>query len=57
VLSGGVVKQFRNYLKSKVCHGWSMEGRVVEQQLVIIQEDDGFHHCGDYEQVVQEEQI
>ena len=33
------------------------EGRVVEQQLVIMQEDDGFHLCGDYDQVVQEEKI
>ena len=33
------------------------EGRAVEQQLVIIQEDDGFHLCGDYDQVVQEEKI
>ena len=33
------------------------EGRAVEQQLVIMQEDDGFHLCGDYDQVVQEEKI
>ena len=33
------------------------EGRAVEQQLVIIQENDGFHLCGDYDQVVQEEKI
>ena len=33
------------------------EGRILEQQLVIIQEDDGFHLCGDYDQVVQEEKI
>ena len=31
------------------------EGREEEQQLVIIQEKDGFHLCGDYDQVVQEE--
>ena len=31
-----------------------MEGRAVEQQLVIIKEKDGFHLCIDYEQVVQE---
>ena len=33
------------------------EGRAEEQQLVIIQEQDGFHLCGDYDQVVQEEKI
>ena len=27
----------------------------IEQQLVIMQEDDDFHLCGDYDQVVQEE--
>ena len=31
------------------------EGRAEEQQLVIVQEKDGFHLCGDYDQVVQEE--
>ena len=29
----------------------------IEQQLVIMQEDDDFHLCGDYDQVVQEEKI
>ena len=33
------------------------EGRAEEQQLVIIQEKDGFHLCGDYDQVVEEEKI
>ena len=33
------------------------EGRAEEQQLVIVQEKDGFHLCGDYDQVVQEEKI
>ena len=33
------------------------EGRTEEQQLVIVQEKDGFHLCGDYDQVVQEEKI
>ena len=33
------------------------EGMAVEQQLVIMQEDDGFHLCCDYNQVVQEEKI
>ena len=33
------------------------EGRAVEQQLVIMQEDDGFNLCGDYDQVVQEEKF
>ena len=33
------------------------EGRAEEQQLVIIQEKDGFHLCCDYDQVVQEEKI
>ena len=33
------------------------EGRAEEQQLVIIQKQDGFHLCGDYDQVVQEEKI
>ena len=33
------------------------DGRVFQEQLVIMQEDDGFHLCGDYDQVVQEEKI
>ena len=33
------------------------EGRAEEQQLVIIQEKDGFHLCGDYDQVVEEEKL
>jgi len=33
------------------------EGRAEEQQLVIIQEKDSFHLCGDYDQVVQKEKI
>ena len=33
------------------------EGLAEKQQLVIVQEKDGFHLCGDYDQVVQEEKI
>ena len=38
-------------------HGWGMWGRAVEQQLVIIQEDNGFHLYGDYEQLIKVGQI
>ena len=34
-----------------------MGGRAVEQQLVIIQEDNGFHLYGDYEQLIKVRQI
>ena len=34
-----------------------IEGRAKEKKLVIQQQDDGFHLCGDYDQVVQEEKI
>ena len=34
-----------------------IEGRTKEKQLIIVQEKDGFHICGDYDQVVQEEKI
>ena len=34
MLSGAVLKQFRTYLKSKVGHGWSVEGRERKVRLL-----------------------
>jgi hypothetical protein len=34
MLSGAVLKQFRTYLKSEVCHGWSVEGRKSKGRLL-----------------------
>ena len=34
MLSGPVLKQFRTYLKSEVCHGWSVEGRKSKGRLL-----------------------
>ena len=34
MLSGAVLKQFRTYLKSQVCHGWSEEGRKSKGRLL-----------------------
>ena len=34
MLSGAVIKQFRNYLKSQVGNGWSVEGRKSKGRLL-----------------------
>ncbi|MAO02881.1 MAG: hypothetical protein CMD05_08200 [Flavobacteriales bacterium] len=34
MLSGGVLKQFRTYLKSQVGHGWSVEGWKSRDRLL-----------------------
>ena len=34
MLSGPVLKQFRTYLKSQVCNGWSVKGRKSKGRLL-----------------------
>ena len=34
MLSGAILKQFRNYLKSQVGHGWTVEGRKSKGRLL-----------------------
>ena len=34
MLSGAVLKQFRNYLKSQVGHGWREEGSKSKRRLL-----------------------
>ena len=61
MLSGTVIKQFCTYLKSQICHGWSLEGRkskrrylsrvsfrnIFGERSVVLLDIDFDADCGD----------